>query len=267
MKKWNKDEINLLDKLLYNGYTYGEIGEKLNRSHRSIKSKCFKIGLSIWETQKEINYEKIECVECNKEFRDLKNNNRKFCSSSCSAKFSHKNNKRNIDYSETKDSMCIDCEKNISINIRASIKNCRCEECKNKRRKIVRYCKKCNKNEVVNRKKYCNECKYDYYHIYRPNCNFSFNLSDYPDEFDFDLIKEHGWYSPTNKNNKLDGVSRDHILSVGEGFENNIDTEIISHPANCKLMIHNENNIKNNKSDLTLDDLIKKIKIFDDKYL
>ena len=28
---------------------------------------------------------------------------------------------------------------------------------------------------------------------YRADCKFKFNLKDYPDEFDFDLIKQFGW--------------------------------------------------------------------------
>ena len=83
------------------------------------------------------------------------------------------------------------------------------------------------------------------YQKYRLDCNFKFNLSDYKDEFDFSLVEKYGWYSPTNKNDNISGVSRDHMLSVREGFENGIDPNIISHPANCRLMIHSENISKN----------------------
>lgn len=48
----------------------------------------------------------------------------------------------------------------------------------------------------------------DEYQKYRLDANFKFNLADYSDEFDFTLVKEHGWYSPTNKKNNLGGVSR-----------------------------------------------------------
>lgn len=102
--------------------------------------------------------------------------------------------------------------------------------------------------------------------MYRPLCSFHFNLNDYKDEFDFDLIKKYGWYSPTNKKNNLEGISRDHIYSVNDGFVNKIDPKIISHPANCRLMIHSNNNIKNRNSEITIEDLLEKIKQWNVKY-
>ena len=54
------------------------------------------------------------------------------------------------------------------------------------------------------------------------------------------------------------------MLSVREGFELGIDPKLLSHPANCKLMIHNENVSKNKKSSISLDDLIKRIKYFNE---
>ena len=116
-----------------------------------------------------------------------------------------------------------------------------------------------------------NECRINFrrkdmtaFNIYKKETNFKFNLADYPDKFDFSLIEKYGWYSPSNKNNNLGGVSRDHMLSVREGFELGIDPKLLSHPANCKLMIHNENVSKNKKSSISLDDLIQRIKYFDE---
>jgi hypothetical protein len=260
MKKWTEEEVFLLDKLLFDGLTYKEIGIELNRSHRSIKEKCNRLELSFNKTQKIIKYEKIECLKCGKLFKYLKSNNRKFCSKSCSISFNNKN--RTLDYTITKNSICIDCGVYIKINLRASSKTSKCESCKVKKVKKVkklRICKKCNENELKPKKQYCDQCSYEYYHIYRPKCDFKFSLDEYTDKFDFDLIKEHGWYSPTNKNDNLNGVSRDHIYSVREGFENGIDPDIISHPANCQLLIHNENSSKNKNSDITIKELLRKI--------
>lgn len=106
----------------------------------------------------------------------------------------------------------------------------------------------------------------DEYQKYRLDTNFKFNLSDYPNEFDFSLIERYGWYSPTNKNNNLGGVSRDHMFSVREGFEMGINPEIISHPANCRLMIHTDNISKNKKSIITIEELLDRIKKFEYKY-
>lgn len=140
--------------------------------------------------------------------------------------------------------------------------------------KVIKVCDNCNGNYSNKNKYFCtNECKKEYgrknmteYQKYKADANFKFSLNDYPNEFNFDLIREYGWYSPTNKNNNLGGISRDHILSVREGFELGIDPFLLSHPANCRLMIHNENVSKHKRSDLTEEELKEKIKKFNKLY-
>lgn len=75
-----------------------------------------------------------------------------------------------------------------------------------------------------------------------------------------------GWYKAKNKGNNLNGVSRDHIISVKYGFENNIDPKIISHPANCQLLRHNDNVSKGKNNHITLQELLLKIEEWDKKY-
>jgi len=105
------------------------------------------------------------------------------------------------------------------------------------------------------------------YKEYRSDSSFKFGLSNYPNEFNFALIEEFGWYSPTNsKSPNLIGVTRDHIYSVMDGFENSIDPLILSHPANCRLMVHGKNASKSNRSDITIYELLEKIKDWDLKY-
>jgi len=101
---------------------------------------------------------------------------------------------------------------------------------------------------------------------YRQLCEFKFNLSNFPDEFDFNLIKAHGWYSAPNKGNNLSGVSRDHIVSVKFGFINSVNPKIISHPANCRLITNTDNQKKHSKSLIKIEELIEKIKNWDEKY-
>lgn len=101
---------------------------------------------------------------------------------------------------------------------------------------------------------------------YRRLCAFKFNLADYPNEFDFDLIREYGWYKPKNKGNNLNGVSRDHLISVRYGFDNKIDPKILSHPANCKLMQHNNNVSKYTTCELSLEQLLERIDQWNEKY-
>lgn len=151
--------------------------------------------------QSKITYDLI-CVECNNSFHN--NRQIKFCSKSCSSKFSNRNRYKDV-----------------------------------------------NKTTLT---------------YYRSQCAFNFNLKDFPDDFNFSLIEEFGWYKAKNRGNNLNGVSRDHIVSVKYGFENNIDSKIISHPANCQLLRHNDNVSKYSKCDLSLEELLLKIEQWDTKY-
>jgi len=101
---------------------------------------------------------------------------------------------------------------------------------------------------------------------YKQDTIFKFNLADYPNEFNFKLIEQHGWYKPRNRGNNLGGISRDHMLSVRDGFNKGINPKLLAHPANCRLMIHNENISKNKKSVLTEEELLNRIKEWDKKY-
>lgn len=101
---------------------------------------------------------------------------------------------------------------------------------------------------------------------YRADCSFKFNLADYPDEFDFKLIESYGWYKPKNRGNNLTGISRDHAVSVRYGFDNNIPPEHLAHPANCILMQHGKNVSKGTSNSMTYEQLLIKIKSWDEKY-
>lgn len=104
---------------------------------------------------------------------------------------------------------------------------------------------------------------------YYDACRFKFNVYHFPNEFDLSLIEKHGWYSTPGSRNgirNLDGISRDHIISKRYGYENKIDAKIISHPANCRLISHRENKAKGINSDMTLEELMVKIKNWDQKY-
>lgn len=128
-------------------------------------------------------------------------------------------------------------------------------------------CKFCN--ELFFKKtnsKYCSSnCRKLYrqkdmtkFGLYKQKCKFIFSLNDFPNEFNFELIEKYGWYKPKNRGDNLNGVSRDHMVSIRDGFNKNINPYYISHPANCELMVHNENISKNMKSSLSIEELIKK---------
>lgn len=104
------------------------------------------------------------------------------------------------------------------------------------------------------------------YEEYRKMCSFNFNLADFPEEFSFDIVEKFGWYRAKNNGDNIDGVSRDHMVSIKYGFENSIDPKIISHPANCRLILQKENSSKNSKNSISLDELKEKIIFWDLKY-
>lgn len=101
---------------------------------------------------------------------------------------------------------------------------------------------------------------------YRQECSFRFSLKDYPNEFDFTLIEKYGWYSASNRGGNIYGVSRDHMYSVKEGFINKIHPIIISHPANCRLVRQSENSSKRDNCSITLEELMKRISVWNEKY-
>lgn len=56
------------------------------------------------------------------------------------------------------------------------------------------------------------------------------------------------------------------MISIMYGFKNEIPAEIISHPANCRLMQHKDNVSKYDKCSLTIKELLENIAIWDKKY-
>lgn len=203
---------------------------------------------------------KCTCKVCGKEYTVLctkndflKSKYRKTCSSECSHKQSTENGRNklievwNNKLGVEKQIICEYCGKTVNLPRKSYSKYC-CEQCKRNAR-FERQNK--NKTEKV---------------LYRKMCNFKFNLNDFPEEYNFDLIRENGWYKAKNRGNNLYGVSRDHIVSVKFGFEHSIDPYIISHPANCQLLIHTDNESKNCKCDMSIEELIEKINKWHKKY-
>jgi hypothetical protein len=261
--KWNNELIEELKILLDSNKNYDEISSILGLSIRSIQNKTFRLGLKVMKSHHEI----ICCKNCGKKINKTISDEKQFCNKSCSAQYNNKGRKHT---EETKN------------KIRCKIKNKFPPKPEKKKflkenKSLVlkgikplvsiRKCKLCGLDKsILKHKSICNDCAINYYNVYRPLCEFNFNAYKYINEFDFSLVNKYGWYSPTNKKNNLNGVSRDHIYSVYDGFKNNVDYKIIKHPANCRLMKHTENNLKNIKSLITLNELLLKIKIWNEKY-
>lgn len=94
---------------------------------------------------------------------------------------------------------------------------------------------------------------------YKAACKFTFGIKDHPTKFDIALVEQYGWYSAKNRGNNSGGVSRDHMLSISDGFKQNIPPEMISHPANCRLILQSDNASKGKKSSITREQLQKRI--------
>ena len=127
----------------------------------------------------------------------------------------------------------------------------------------TKHCPKCKTVGTVKYySKLCDGCKVAFIGSYKLCCKFKFNVYEHPTKFDLELLETHGWYSASNRGGNLNGVSRDHMYSVSDGFINKIDPIIIAHPANCRLIIHRINQKKHSKSSITLDELYDRIKEF-----
>lgn len=233
----------------------------------STKSKISK------SLKKESNIRKeriLYCVVCGKEYTIICSNSelekgkyRKTCSKECAHNLTCKNTNNEL--------------KNKKISNALSGRKYDKDKTSYEKltdKKIV--CLYCGKEFITRRsRKYCSQtcARRDRYSKnkdikkeYKNKCNFIFALNEFPDEYDFSLVEKFGWYKAKNHGNNLNGVSRDHIFSCENGYNELIDPYLISHPANCQLLKHSDNSSKYTKSDISFDELLERIRIWHDKY-
>lgn len=193
------------------------------------------------------------CKECALEL-NFKQRKKKFCSVSCGAKFNNKtlNRKENVFSDKGLENIRKSNKNKIKVlNLTNSICLC-CKKEWYDHRKLYKYCgQKCRK-EYLRKDKTIKQ-------IYYKDAQFKFSLNKFPDEFDFELLKEYGMYKAKNKGDNPNGINRDHLYTIADGFKNNVDPLLLAHPANCKLITHAENVLKQGKSTITIDELILKI--------
>lgn len=215
-----------------------------------------------------------QCLSCGKiHFKP------KFCSSSCAAQYSNKGKTRSS--KKTKVGNCCICGTGMTMNIRASSSFSKCSSCKHNAKEIqnisgpytkifLNTCYKTNQPFFApTYKKYHPKLKSPR-DKYVDKCKFNFALTDYPEWFDLNLIKMYGMYSTPGSRSgvrNLNGVSRDHLLSINDGWNQNVPPEMLSHPANCCLVRHRDNQSKNSKSVITYNELILMIEEFKLTYL
>lgn len=221
---------------------------------------------------KEIEYLKEQklCKHCNAPI-DFNNKDGSFCNSSCAAKYNNKS-RSGIKYTLTEESKNLKREMAYK-NFFSNKKDLYLKE------KSIYYenpnrCLNCN--EVLEyrfrNRVYCNiTCKKEYflknvsdYKMYHDLSGFKFSLKDFG--FDFELVEKYGWYSAKNRGDNVNGVSRDHMFSVKEGFRRLINPLLLAHPANCELIVNRNNQSKCDDCSITLEELETRIEDFDKRY-
>lgn len=244
----------------------------VKRSHGSIvDKKAWENSILSKKNEKEQNiseYKKNpnECRICNKVLTyEVRYN--KFCSHSCSANFT---NRERINNGWE---MSLESKNKISEKLSKIHKKPVSQKTSWKNNIVGVFskiffctCKKCSLKFVEQTpKRLCFSCKRQTQRatdIYK----FSFNVYDYPDLFDLSLIEKHGWFSQGGKKRKIkniNGVSRDHRVSVSEALKNNYDPYYITHVCNCQLMLHSVNNKKKGRSSISYEELKKIVDLYD----
>ena len=245
--KWNKELDNKIKIFISEGKKHKEIALIIGCTEKAISLRCWRLNLKI------VSKKDFICLNCGKIVQDYFTIDRRFCTRRCAGLFNSPNRKSS---EETKNKISKGLIRYYSDKKKEKI---------NKEPKIIK-CKNCENITRNNKAFICEICRYQYYKFYKPSCNFKFSLNTFPEEFDFSLIDKYGWYKPKNRGDNLCGVSRDHMYSVKDGFVNNIDPLIIAHPANCRLVLHSENSSKNSQSLITIEELMIRIKNWNEKY-
>lgn len=122
-------------------------------------------------------------------------------------------------------------------------------------------CQHCNFiGSYRNQQKYCHNCREMYYNG-RSRYLFTFNIYNYPDLFDIKQIETIGWFNSRKKN--LEGLSKDHKVSVNDSIKYNYDPYYIKHPLNCDIISMRSNLTKNKKSSITYEELVRIVDLYD----
>jgi len=194
-----------------------------------------------------------QCKQCNTPLSYEKRTN-KFCSRSCSATHSNTNAPLSRKRGPAKTATLSAHEqrklKNNIVGPYSTVYHSKCAECS--LTILSQYSKK-----------YCRMHEYQYSHKMRAKYWFTFILKDYPDLFDFSLLKKYGMRS----NDNIEGVVRDHKVSVADAIKYNYDPYYIKHPLNCELMINSKNAKKHKQSSMSYDELVTQVKEYNKKQL
>ena len=196
----------------------------------------------------------MKCENCEEEHKGEYGSGR-FCGSKCARGFSTKAKRQEINEKVSKSLTGRECWTGLKGTRKKEKVYKTCPGCGELFSSPSKHCStKCWQTVVANNK--------SEREIYKAKCRFSFNVYNYPKWFDVQIINKYGWYSPFNRENNLNGVSRDHRISISEGFEKGYDPAVIAHPANCELMRHSDNQKKRTRSSITYEELLQEIEKF-----
>ena len=253
-----------------------------NSSHRSSQSFCNIQCANIFNSEKikNANIEKYNldpkfCLHCNNQIPYEKRAN-KYCSSSCAAS---QNNHKRAPKSEETIIKLSNSIKEYHKNKPAIVRPVKIAARKIPKKRTMKYalanpsgpfsklfhciCQHCGKLSIIKiQRKYCVE----HQNLYSDDIKykFLFDVYNFPDFFNLDDLKKFGWFSTGgNKPINLNGMSRDHKVSVNESIRNSYDPFYITHLLNCELMVHKENNLKKSKSSITYEELVRIVDEFE----
>ena len=248
------------------------------RSHGTAEQKQlfannYMAGISA-KAKKEFNKHPKLCKECKSEINyEHRTNN--FCSHSCAGAFS---NRKRIEAGWTltteqkaKISRTV-IKYNISIGNKTKANH---ETIKTASGNFSRVyfikCKFCNETFTAKTTiQVCPDCQHLKWKNHKDQWSFKFNVFEFPDLFDLVSLTNIGWVQFGGNNRRklknLTGLSRDHMVSVDFAKKNNCDPYYISHPCNCEIMPHTENNSKKTKSSISYEELIVRVNEYDKKW-
>ena len=112
------------------------------------------------------------------------------------------------------------------------------------------------KTAVNNTKRQLGLIRTDEKYTYYKECEFNLTRAEMEKIPGFYLLLENGIFHPVKNPN---GAVKDHILSRAEAYQHGYDPAHIRHPANCRFITNMENLKKSSSSDITYEELLKRI--------
>lgn len=221
------------------------------------------IGSQIFKKNNERKTEKARIVydlnpnKCNhcENILSFEKRSNKFCSQSCAATYNNLNSDENRRFGPAKEVFTM-----RDKYLRQKRNKWRLDIVGAYSKLYYNNCAECGLLSISkSQRKFCNDHSDKYSHKSRAKYWFSFALHDYPDLFDFELIKQHGMRT----NASIGGVVRDHKVSVADAIKHNYDPYYIKHPLNCELMLNSENAKKHKKSSITYAELVAMVDRYD----